>query len=830
MLLFFAFLRELFWFWRNLETGMRSYPIIPVSLLTVLALLLPVWSQEEKPKPADQPLLPDSQNDLFELAVRTYREAGEQKNAARQKETYMAAIRQFDRFHTSHSKHPNAIKSWYYAAICHQKVGDLKNYRRYLAKVVTTWSKGPLVGAAAYQLALAHYKAEQYDKAEPLYLKSAAETDSDNFRHRAIYSRALCFEKLGKAQETIMALKAVLADEGSPFLVQAERVLAHYYKKAGAEEEAMAHFINLSNSKDPKTKADAVLQTALLARSLNKRDFARRYFEEILVTPGLEEWRGEAQLSLMSEASLASNHQAVVDYYQKGKYPLDLDPKARRLQIAASAYEALGDKDQSTALFAELARIAPDNMTAFEAGYVVLSREYKTGSGKLIKMAEDFLKRFEQNHPNEARIHNARLMLAEGHYKAKRYPPAASAYGTIDLKHIAKENHAGLHYRLATSLLHSDQRQRALEAFNVFIEKHPDHPQATSAIVKRADSFLEAKDAPKAHLELERLLKFSQDPQLMEYAWAQKAILYKEAVGHSIDDAAKNRILAKFAECHGRLLADFPKRDPKKRAASEFWRGWAFYRKNEFDLCILPFKRARKANESLLGREASLHLALANYHLQKRDDLKTELDALIKNYPKEKVPRPVFAWLGTSFAAEKNYPEGWRYLKHAITPTKPAETKVVVWRAAGRSALEAGAYEEALRPLAIVLQVEENQFRKAETHFFLGSAHLALKDTERARKAAESCLELKPQGILNAKARLLLGDIAMAQGNPNTAAQYYVPVVELYSKDPTIAHKALLRAISSLDLKGDEASKKSAKRYRAQLQKLQNATKSGTGD
>ncbi len=457
-------------------------------------------------------------------------------------------------------------------------------------------------------------------------------------------------------------------------------------------------------------------------------------------------------------------------------------------------------------------------------------REYKTGSGKLIKMAEDFLKRFEQNHPNEARIHNARLMLAEGHYKAKRYPPAASAYGTIDLKHIAKENHAGLHYRLATSLLHSDQRQRALEAFNVFIEKHPDHPQATSAIVKRADSFLEAKDAPKAHLELERLLKFSQDPQLMEYAWAQKAILYKEAVGHSIDDAAKNRILAKFAECHGRLLADFPKRDPKKRAASEFWRGWAFYRKNEFDLCILPFKRARKANESLLGREASLHLALANYHLQKRDDLKTELDALIKNYPKEKVPRPVFAWLGTSFAAEKNYPEGWRYLKHAITPTKPAETKVVVWRAAGRSALEAGAYEEALRPLAIVLQVEENQFRKAETHFFLGSAHLALKDTERARKAAESCLELKPQGILNAKARLLLGDIAMAQGNPNTAAQYYVPVVELYSKDPTIAHKALLRAISSLDLKGDEASKKSAKRYRAQLQKLQNATKPGTGD
>lgn len=812
---------------------MRSYRIIPF-VLTVFLAVLPAWSQEgaePKPKPADGPLRPDSQNDLFELAVRTYLEAGEQKNAERRKETYMAAIRQFDRFHITHAKHPNAIKSWYYSAICHQKVGNMKSYRRYLAKVVTTWSKGPLVGAAAYQLALEHYKAEQYDKAEPLYLTAAAETDNEDSRHRALYSRALCFEKLGKSKETIGALKAVLADQGSPFHAQAERVLAHYYKKAGAEEEALAHFIHLTDSKDPKTKADAVLQCALLARNLKKKDFARRYFEEILVTPGLEEWRGEAQLSLMSEASLAKKHQEVIDFYKKGDFPLDLDPRARRLQLAASAYEALGDKVNSTALFTELARIAPDNMTAFEAGYVVLSREYKTGSEKLVKMAEDFLKRFEEKHPNEARIHNARLMLAEGHYKAKRFAPAAAAYGKIDLKHIATENHAGLRYRLATALLNAGDEASALEAFNVFIEKHPEHPQATNAIVKRADSYLEAKDAPKAHAEFERLIAHAKDPQLKEYAWAQKAILYKEAADQSKgDDAAKHKILSKFAECHGRLLADFPKRDSKKKAASEFWRGWAFYRQNEFELSLLPFKRARKSDPSDLGRGSTLHLALAYYHLQKRDELKTELDALIKNFPKEKVPRPVFAWLGTSLAAQKNYPEAWRYLKHAITPTKPAETKVVVWRAAGRSALEAGAFEEALRPLEIVLQVEDNQFRKAETHFFLGSAHLALKDTERARKAAEACLGLKPQGILNAKARLLLGDIAMAQGDPNTAAQYYVPVVELYSKDPAIASRALRRAISSLELKGDDASKRSAQRYRTQLQKLQNGPKSGTSD
>ncbi|NIP95415.1 MAG: hypothetical protein GWO24_19005, partial [Akkermansiaceae bacterium] len=356
-------------------------------IIAALVLALPAppgVAQEENGK--DRVLQADPANDRFELALLSYREAGEQEDAERRKATYLAAIKQFDRFHAAFPNHPNAIKSWYYSAVCYQKVGNLKKFRGCLSKVVTTWEQGPLVGAAAYQLAHEHYKAGQYEKAAPLYQLTAREADNAEFRHRALYRRALCFEKLEARVETIAALRAVLLDEGSPFQEQSERVLAHYYKKDGQKEEALAHFINLVNSRDRKTKADATLQCALLARDLGKKEFARRYFEAILVTPGLEEWRGEAQLSLMSEASLAGEHQA---------------------------YGALEQTEESTALFKELAEIAPDNMTAFEAGYLVLSREYKTGEDNLMPQAEKFLKRFEARHPGDARIHNARLMLAE---------------------------------------------------------------------------------------------------------------------------------------------------------------------------------------------------------------------------------------------------------------------------------------------------------------------------------------------------------------------------------------------------------------------------------
>ena len=70
----------------------------------------------------------------------------------------------------------------------------------------------------------------------------------------------------------------------------------------------------------------------------------------------------------------------------------------------------------------------------------------------------------------------------------------------------------------------------------------------------------------------------------------------------------------------------------------------------------------------------------------------------------------------------------------------------------------------------------------------------------------------------------------MAQDDPDTAAQYYVPVVELYSKDPSMAKKALRRAISALDLKNTEESSRSSQRYRKRLQQLQESAGSASRD
>ena len=759
----------------------RFPALIPAGLVVILAITGECRSQGETPPgeptlpPEKQPLRVDPSKDLFELALQSYREAAEAAQPQRQNDAYRAAARQFERFHLKFKEHPDTLKAIYYGAICHQKLGNDEDYLAGLDAVLSLRRIGALAGAAAYQRALEHYKSAEYAEAAPLFLLAASETDEANYRHRALYNRALCLEKM-EDKDIGAALKAILADVGSPYQPQAERALAHHCLKMGRDDEALAHFVRLAGSDDRKTRADAILQCAQIARKLEKRDFSRKYFEEILVTPELEQWHGESQLALMSEASLEERHKDVIAYYERGDYPLQEEPRGRRLQIAATSYAALGEEKKSTALLRKLASTSPDDLTALEASYLVLSREYRAqGKGPLSQLTA-FLRRFETTHAEDPRIHNARLMLAESYHEGEQYALAVATYQAIDPTHIASQNHPGLLYRMADAQLNAGNREAALISFNRFIRNHPDHPQMNNAIVNRAEIYLENADTASAHQEFDRLISQAAKDSTQEYAWAQKALLYKETIDSPGDEEDRLRSLKAFA---------------------------------------------RKAEGGSLHRSSTLHLALAYYHLQRKDDLQQELDVLLRDYKDEKIPRPVFAWLGKALHEEQDYGEAWTYLRRAITPDEPSETKLSVWRAAARSAVEAGDHSAALRPLDIVLQVEDNDYRKAETHFLMGRAHLALENREQARNATEACLALKPQGDLNPRARLQLGEIAMAYGDPDTAVQYFVPVVELYSKDPEMAATALGHAISALLLKDTPESLKIAQRYRAKLEELQ---------
>ena len=763
------------------------------------------------PKPA-KPLKADPAADQFLVAQLAYQEAVDTKDPKLQRANFDAALVQFSRFLRFHPKHKNALNAWYYSAVCYQKTNQHNAARRCLDAVVEDGKTGPLVGSAAYQLATHHYGEKSYTEAEPLFALASTESNNQAVRRLALYRRALCLQKLERPKETIAVLELVLADPDSPFRDRAESALAYYYKQNDRPADALTIFEKLAKSKDAKTRADSILQAALLARDLDKKDLARTYFELILVTPGLEEWQGKSQLTLLSEASRAEDHERVIALFEKGKFPLKKDQSLRRILIAIKSYEATNRKDKTVALYKEIERISPGSKTAFEASFVLLSRQYHAGAKEFEQSALTFLNRYSKEHENEANTHGVRLMLAETQYKAKHHAAAAKTYAAIKLQHIDPENHVGVRYRLANAFLEANDTKAALAAIEDFIKHHPTDKRVPTLLTKRADSYAASGNREAALRDYERIITQNSDPSLSVYAWAQKADLHK---------AAKE--LKEFLECHRHLLADFPNRPATSKAASEFWIGWGLFRLNEFKEAIPHLENARKAAPKELGRESTIHLALAHYSLQDLASLEPELERLLTDHPDQKVGRNIFGWAGVKIAMEEeDYARAWKFLPHAVDIAKPTETKTVVWRSYAKAAVETGEFPNAIPALALLLERDENDFLKAESLYLKARSHFGLNALKESLDSAEEALGLKPQGRLNAEIRLLIGDIALSENKPAEAAKYYVVVAELFSDhDLAIEISALRRAAAALEDIGTPETLADAKRYRKRLVALE---------
>ena len=78
-----------------------------------------------------------------------------------------------------------------------------------------------------------------------------------------------------------------------------------------------------------------------------------------------------------------------------------------------------------------------------------------------------------------------------------------------------------------------------------------------------------------------------------------------------------------------------------------------------------------------------------------------------------------------------------------------------------------------------------------------------MKELEKARESARECLKKVKQGRTNAKGRLLLGDIAAAEGDMAGAAREYLVVSQIFS-DKEITPIALKKAADAYRKAGDD--------------------------
>ena len=757
------------------------------------------------PKPKPAPLTADPARDLYEAAQLAYVEAKNAKKAKARKIAYESSLRTFERFRKNFPHDRRATEAQFYIASCHEKLGNEKEALSVYTALAHSGATGPLVEAAAQQVAGTYYRNKQYQEAEPLFARLAKVATEPKTRHVALFQRALCLQHLDRSDDLKEALRAVVFDQGSPYQEKARLAIASLYTKTGEKPRAYTNYKILAKSTDPKVASDAILQAALLARELQKGAETTAWFELILETPQLGEWHGKAQLTLMSEAYEQKDFPKIVKLYERGKYKLPRDQDAQRIAMAAESYRQLGDGDAANQLYERLSKVSTNKNQSFDAAYAVLTRDYKKGQASFFKAGLDFLKRYEKAHNEDPRVDNVHLMLAEKYSSARKYRAAARQYGQINLSRIDASNISRVRYRLAYSKLKMGEKKGARDSFNVFLEKHPNDKNAARALAHRASIHVALGAEVAATADYELLLPLTSEPELRLQALSGMAELYR-----------KKENLPKLITTHQQLLKEFPKRPTREMAASHFVLGWSYFKQEQSALALPEFIRARQINPKGLGKDATIHLALIHFANQDQAALQLELDRLIKEFPNSGLPRPVYAWLGAKFAADGSYAQAWKYLTNAVTPSKPKDTKIAVWKAYAQSAEALGYNKEALQACDILLPLEDSPYLRSVLLHRKAKALLGLRQYPAASEVAKQALELKPQGELNAELRLTMGDIAHRQKDLDTALAHYVVVAEIIGKeDNKIA--ALTRAIAVYEEKGDSTSLAASKKYRKLL-------------
>lgn len=789
------------------------FPMKPLFIILLLSSLLPAQEVEPAPPQVEpiNPLEVKPSRDIFDLATLYYNSATETKDAQKRTQDYRLAANKFDRFLRAFPNDKKAIDAWYFLALSYRQINELEASRTCFETIANRWDTGKFVAGSALHLARDDYQEKKWKSAAKWFLTLARTSEQPKVRHESLYRRFLCFNELNDPKEIHASLDAILADPENPYRETAKIALARFHQNAKAYQKAFPLFVQLSTSKKQETAADSTLQAALCAQAIKDQKQTLIWFAKALDHPGLKDWRGQTQFTLMNLNYQAKNHKEVTRIFEKGNFKLEAQPHLQRLIIASKSYEALGNKKEALHHYQEIYRLAPKSDAGFQAAYRLLVQDHTNKKKNFTKQAENFLTRHQKERTRDRRFHSARLLLAEDYYEKKDYRRALRHYQALDLSLIDSSNQLGVRYRETKCHLGLKQDQQALTAINAFQKDYPKSKQLTQLRLQRGEilSRLDREDEALVDFHAVLAATSDSDTKLRALILQRLSGIYQEKKEHE-----------KFAATQQKILM-LPGISEKMKATAQFWLGVEDFRLKNYPEAEKQLRIAREMFPKEFAIQAGSLLIRCAYQSGNLDTLEKEIHTLRKADPNFKAPQPIIQWLGANLAKQGHYKRAWPFLNQSLK--KPKKATALIWKLYAESSLTTNHPAEALRAADERLKLVTHPYRKAETLFQKSQAHNALGQFNDARQAADDALALHPTGNLNLSLRLFAGDIEMSAKQPQEALRHFVIVESLYAKTKAQKIEATEKLIASLKAINSPKALKQISEYEKSLSTLKAA-------
>ena len=683
---------------------------------------------------------------------------------------YDLAVPEYEKFLISSDMANGRDAALFRLAECHRMLGNIPTARSGYEKLVMEFQKGEFAGAGSYRLAEFLFGEKNYEAANTQFQKAARDSKDAEVRLTALYFSARSLDYLKRDKDARDAYKAVLAVEGkNPYRDHALMASADIDARSGEKAGALAVYEDLAKSGKTSAAAEAAVKGAALASDLGQKDKAASLFDLAIGNPEGGDWKPAAVIGAMRLRYQASSYKAIVDMAASvDQLPADTKPEA--LRILAAAYRQLGNNLEARRTYDRILKEYPDDANSDDAQFQRLVSLYALKDKNLIAEVDKFLEK--TTNPKERT--QALLLKAETLFKQADYAGAGKVYEGLLGRELDDSLRADALYKFAWCLAATGDYPAAGSAYSEFLTKFPDHKLAATALAQRALSKQESKAFDSAIEDFDAIAAKYPGTKEHELALQQKALIYGQEKKYPEMTAAFEKLLTEF---------------PKSAAAAQanFWLGWAAFEQKDYKSAIPKLEAARTLDAPQYGERASLRIILSHYYLEDRDSVAREA----ANYKGGNLPAEISLWLASHYVDEGNYAKAEALLLPLAS--KPAALTADAWINLGESEIRLGKFKEARSAIDKFLESARDPATRARGLMASARINLGLKNPAAAAPTIEEALLLQPEGRANAEARILQGDILLAQGNTDAAARAYMTVAVLLD-DPSISPVALQKA------------------------------------
>ncbi len=711
-------------------------------------------------------------------------------NLLYQYQRFDAAAVKYTEFLSAYPNHAERGTVWFRLADCYRRLGKDQEARQCYESYLKVAPDGEFAGPAALSVARGYFDADDYEEAIPYFDIARQELEDEDLRTETHFFYAQSLNLAGKAEEAIAAYEAFLRLNGErAYRDRAQLELARLLSAQDEKERAAELYEQLaSRATDAAIKDEARFRSGTLLLELGEKEKALHLLGETLKDSENEAFRQVAQTVLLQQAYEARDWQDVLRVY--GLMPIAVEGRDRaKIELmVGNAMRQLDELSDAIKVFGRIVRDFPGTPEASEAGYRQLLTFHEAGDDNLASFIDRYVARESEVDASTKYIDLALLLKGETLFVNEDFEGAAEAFQHVEPENVPEKYHAIRLYKMGWAMIDSGREEEGLEALGEFIAEYPNDANVASALMKRALTHSRQQDLNLALRDYQVLVaSYPRDPNT-EFAMHQIALIHRQ-----------QQALESMMEAYDILLNRFPK--TKARAEALYWIGGGRFETENYADCLEPLEEARELDPESFGERASLRIIFARYHLEDIDVLLRETDSFVKNYGEPEVLLPVFELLGRELFDSKKYDQALPYLLRRSTPDEPRKTPPDIWKKLGRIHMRVGDWEKAIADLENLLLFEGNVQPRARAFLDQAICYLKLDKLEEGEAKAGEVLRLVRTGGLNAEARIILGDLAMARDEPAAAVQFYAVVAE-FGTDPVMVPLALHQIINALEEQG----------------------------